>query len=81
MREYVVCEEIINDVPSGCYSVRINADCAISRFIVVQDFDTFEEADEYLLELISEKQGRPRQQQKIKRLLPYGLLPCFIYYA
>ena len=47
LKKYVVCEEIIDNI-YGCYSVRINTDCSLSRFKVLADFDTFEEADNYV---------------------------------
>lgn len=47
LAEYVVCEEIINGQPSKTYTVRANTDCSPARFIVIDSFDTFEEADEF----------------------------------
>ena len=46
LKEYVVCEEYIN--AKSFFTVRINNDCNPLRFKVVADFDTFEEADDYI---------------------------------
>lgn len=44
MKEFVVAEEIINGEPSGHYTVRTNTDINPIRFIVIDSFDTYEEA-------------------------------------
>lgn len=46
LKEYVVCEEYINNEPF--YTVRVNTDCNSLRFKVLADFDTYEEADDYI---------------------------------
>ena len=46
LKEYVVCEEYINNEP--LYTVRTNTDCSPSRFKVLADFNTYEEADDYI---------------------------------
>lgn len=46
LKEYVVCEEYIKN--KAFYSVRKNTDCSSSRFKILADFDSFEEADEYI---------------------------------
>ena len=47
MKEYVVCDEFING-QGGYYTIRANTDCSPARFVVIADFDTFKEADEYV---------------------------------
>ena len=46
LKEYIVCEEYINN--KSFYTVRANTDCNPFRFKVLADFDTYEEADEYV---------------------------------
>lgn len=46
LRKYVVCEEQING--KYFYTVRVNTDCSPARFSVIADFDTFEEANEFI---------------------------------
>ena len=46
LKEFVVCEEYINN--KSFYTVRVNIDCNPSRFKILADFDTYEEADEYI---------------------------------
>lgn len=48
MKEYCVAEELIDGKPSGFYTVRTNTDVSPSRFIVIDSFDTFEEANELI---------------------------------
>ena len=48
LKEYVVCEEILGDHMYGLYTVRINTDCNPARFKVLADFDTYEEAADYI---------------------------------
>ena len=45
MKEYVVAEELINGEPSGFYTVRVNTDVNPARFIAIDSFDTYEEAE------------------------------------
>lgn len=51
MKEYVVCKENA----SGIYSIRVNDDCSYVRFNIIDSFHTFEEADEYLTNLLHER--------------------------
>lgn len=51
----VVCEEIINDKPSRCYTIRVESDCCPSRFIKLGTFDTYEEAEEFEHQLWEQK--------------------------
>lgn len=44
MKQYVICRE----KTCGIYSIRVNIDCSTTRFEIIKDFDTFEEADNYL---------------------------------
>ena len=46
LKEYVICEEYINRKPY--YTIRANTDCSPARFTIIADFDTYEEADEYI---------------------------------
>lgn len=46
LKEYVVCEEYIKN--KAFYSIRRNTDCSSFRFKILADFDSFEEADEYI---------------------------------
>ena len=46
LKEFVVCEEYIND--ESFYTVRVNTDCSSLRFKVLADFNTYEEADDYI---------------------------------
>ena len=47
LKEYVVCEEKIND--RYFYTIRTNTDCCNPlRFKICNDFDTYEEANEYI---------------------------------
>ena len=43
---YCICEEIINGVPSGCFTIRVESDCNPNRFKVIGTFDTFERAEQ-----------------------------------
>lgn len=51
MRRYVVAEEIINGRPSGYYTIRVNTDVNLRRFMVIKSFDTYEEAFDYLMDI------------------------------
>lgn len=44
LRTYVVAEELINDKPSGFYTIRQNTDVSPARFVVIDSFDTLQEA-------------------------------------
>ncbi len=44
MKKFLVCEEIINDKPSKCYSIRVNTDACPSRFIIKGEADSYKEA-------------------------------------
>lgn len=44
MKKFVICRE----KTCGIYSIRVNTDCSTTRFEIIKDFDTFEEADNYL---------------------------------
>lgn len=48
MKQYAVCEEIIDGKPSGFYSIRVSSDTNPNRFVVVDAFDTYEEADDLI---------------------------------
>ena len=47
MKDYVVCEEMIKG-QYGLYSIRDKNDCSHNRFKILADFDTYEEADDYI---------------------------------
>lgn len=51
MKRYVVAEEIINGRPSGYYTIRLNTDVNLCRFMVIKSFDTYEEAFDYLMDI------------------------------
>lgn len=45
LKEFVVCEELgYYDL----YTVRVKTDCSPARFKVLADFDTYEEANDYI---------------------------------
>ena len=46
LKEYIVCEEYINN--NSYYTVRVNTDRNPLRFKVLADFDTYEEASDYI---------------------------------
>jgi len=47
LKDFVVCQELIPG-HYDCYTIRENIDCNPLRFKVIADFDTYEEADEYI---------------------------------
>lgn len=47
IKEFVVCDEKNND-QYGHYSIRTNTDCNPLRFKIIADFDTYEDAAEYI---------------------------------
>lgn len=47
LKQYVVCDEYINH-QDGYYTVHANTDCSLIRFKVLADFDTCEEAVDYI---------------------------------
>lgn len=47
LKEYIVCEKNVNNVVSY-YIVRANTSCSYPPSKVLTDFDTFEEAREYI---------------------------------
>lgn len=51
MKKFVICRE----KTCGIYSIRVNTDCSIVRFEIIKSFDTFEEADDYLHNVILSK--------------------------
>ena len=48
MKQYAVCEEIIKGKPSECYSIRVISDTNPARFIIIQIFDSYEEAKDFV---------------------------------
>lgn len=46
LKKNVVCEEYING--KSFYTVRTNTDCSPLRFKILADFDTYEEANDYI---------------------------------
>lgn len=42
LKEYVVCEEIING--KSIYTIRTNTDCSPTRFNIMGDFDSYDDA-------------------------------------
>lgn len=48
---YVVCEELINNQRSGCYTIRVESDCCSSRFFILGTFKTYEAANNYIHKL------------------------------
>ena len=48
LRTYVVAEELINDKPSGFYTIRRNIDVSPARFVAIDSFDTLQEALDYI---------------------------------
>lgn len=51
MKEYAICKE----KKSGIYSIRVSDDCSYVRFDIINSFHTFEEANEYLTNLLHKK--------------------------
>lgn len=51
MKQFVICRE----KACGIYSIRVNIDCSTVRFEIIKSFDTFEEADEYLHNILLSK--------------------------
>lgn len=50
---YAVCEELINNQRSGCYTIRVESDCCLSRFLILGTFSTYEAANTYIHKLES----------------------------
>ena len=48
LKEYIVCDEQINGFYCGCYTIRSIHDLYSPRFRVMGNFDTYEEAKEYI---------------------------------
>lgn len=48
---YVVCEELINNRRSECYTIRVESDCSSSRFLILGIFKTYEAANNYIHKL------------------------------
>jgi hypothetical protein len=44
MKDYVVCREKCN----GAYTVRVKSDCSTTRFDVIDSFESYEEASEFI---------------------------------
>lgn len=51
MKQFVICREKI----CGVYSICVNTDCSVVRFEIIKSFDTFEEANEYLHNILLSK--------------------------
>lgn len=44
-KKFAVCEELKYD---GCYTIRLSSDCSSNRFRILNEFDSYEEAKEYI---------------------------------
>ena len=54
MKDYVVCREKCN----GVYTVRVKSDCSTARFDVINSFESYEEASEFIHEkLLKQKES------------------------
>lgn len=51
MKQFVICRE----KTCGIYSIRVNTDCSTVRFEIIKDFDMFEDADNYLHNILLSK--------------------------
>ena len=57
MKDLAVCEEIINDALSGCFTVRYHTDTNTRRFKVHGYFDEYNEAEEFAQQLRKQFKG------------------------
>lgn len=48
LKKYVVCDEQIHGHYCDCYSVRTIHDACFPRFRIMNSFDTYEEANDYI---------------------------------
>ena len=65
MKKFVICRE----KTCGIYSIRVNTDCSVIRFEIIKSFDTFEEADDYLHNVLLSKKFVLLECNSVGRIL------------